>query len=235
MSFATRRSLLPATISILVLLPFALTAAEIVFCHETCVCLYWQTGGTGYSEVRCPTGLPSGWTIGGSTPTGTGSWAGSGTSKPPPAPLPGNVMNPETYSQVQSAKTAAVAKLRGEKVSDLKGVWLPTTCTDLFLNSPLGKPGAYLLGNYVVLRDGTSVKDSQGADQCALGTVAAWTSCCLHDPVVFICPKKFKESTTSDRIKYLIHETMHVGGQQEDKDGTVGPVTRQAPTKSMLS
>lgn len=124
---------------------------------------------------------------------------------------------------VSSAKNSAVTKVRGEKVPDLKGVWEATPCTNLFLNSPLGRSGAYLLGSYVVFRDGTGLKDSQGVDQCALGTVAAWTSCCQHDPVVFICPIKFKQSGPSDRVKYLIHETMHVGGQQEDKDGTVGP------------
>jgi hypothetical protein len=125
--------------------------------------------------------------------------------------------------QVSSARNTAITKLRGEKVPDLKGVWAPTPCTDLFLNSPLGKTGAFLLGSYVVFRDGTAVKDSQGVDQCSTGSVAAWTSCCQHDPVVFICPVKFEQSGSDDRIKYLIHETMHVGGQQEDKDGTVGP------------
>jgi len=70
--------------------------------------------------------------------------------------------------QVSSARTTAIEKLRGEKVPDMKGVWEPNECTNLFLNSPLGKKGAYLLGSYVVFRDGTAVKDSQGVDQCDL-------------------------------------------------------------------
>jgi hypothetical protein len=211
-------------IAVLVLLPFVLIAAEISLCHVDCVCIFWANTAT--QEVRCPTGsgLPSGWTSGNAPPDGsTGSWGGSGTSKPAPSPLPGNPLNMETQMFVSSAKDNAIAKLRGEKVTDLKGVWEPNECTNLFLNSPLGKKGAYLLGSYVIFRDGTGKKDTQGVDQCATGTVAAWTTCCQHDPVVFICPNKFKASTTDDRVKYLIHETLHVGGQREDTDGTTGP------------
>lgn len=94
-----------------------------------------------------------------------------------PSPLPGNPLSTETQMYVSSAKAKAVEKLRGEKVPDMKGVWEPNECTNLFLNSPLGKKGAYLLGSYVVFRDGTGKKDAQGIDQCTTGTVAAWTTC----------------------------------------------------------
>jgi hypothetical protein len=226
--FVMRRNLLAVTIAVLVLLPFVLTAAEISLCHVDCVCIFWTTLAGGTQELRCPIGgFPSGWTNGGAPPDGGGgSWGGPGTGQTPPSPLPGNVLNPITSGYVTSAKGSAVTKLRGEKVTDpgtRKGTWLPTPCTDLFLNNPLGESGASLLGSYVVFRDGTGTKDAQGVDQCATGAFGAWTTCCQHDPVIFICPAKFNTSSPSDRIKYLIHETMHVAGQQEDKNGTVGP------------
>lgn len=71
-----------------------------------------------------------------------------------------------------SAKSAAMTKVRGEKVPDMKGVWAPTPCTDLFEGSPLGEPGAYLLGSYVIFRDGTGVKNENNVDVCATGNVS---------------------------------------------------------------
>jgi hypothetical protein len=196
---------LAVTIAVLVLLPFVLTASEISLCHVDCVCIFWAITAT--QEVRCPqsSGLPSGW---GNPPDGSsGSWGGSGTSKPAPSPLPGNPLDPETTMARDSARKLAIEKLRGEKVTDLKGVWEANECTNLFLNSPLGRSGASLLGSYVVFRDGTGKKDAQGVDQCATG-ISAWTTCCQH---------------VSDRAGILIHETMHVGGQREDTNGTTGP------------
>jgi hypothetical protein len=224
--FVTRRGLAAVTLAALVLLPFVLTAAEISLCHVDCVCIYWTTTTGGIEEVRCPAGgFPSGWTSGGGTPSGgNGSWAGTGSTTVAPSPLPGNPLSPETYGNVSYAKGKAVTKLRGEKVTDPgtpPGTWIPTECTNLFLNSPLGRSGASLLGSYVVFRDGTGKTDAQGVNQCATG-IPAWTTCCQHDPVVYIC-SSFNSLSVSDRVATLIHETMHVGGQQEDKDSTIGP------------
>jgi hypothetical protein len=223
----TRRNLLALAVAVLVLLPFVLRAAELVLCGSSCVCITWISGASAYIEVRCPTEGGSGWTSGsGGTPDGSsGSWGGSGNPASPPTPLPGNVLDPTTLNAVNGAKQSAISKVRGERVSDPgtpKGTWLPTKCTDLFLNSPLGYTGAYLLGNYLVYRDGTGVKDTAGVDQCALGR-AAWTTCCQHDPIVYICSTQFTRLSPDDRAKILIHEAMHVGGQQEDKNGSVGP------------
>lgn len=116
-----------------------------------------------------------------------------------------------------------MTKVRGEKVADMKGVWEPTECTDLFAANPLGKTGAYILGNYIVFRDGTGVKDAADVNVCATGSVSAWTKCCQHDPVVFICPSEFTDLSPSQRSTKLIHEALHVAGQFEDQDGSVGP------------
>lgn len=37
--------------------------AEIYFCqNNTCLCLTWTVGATGYIEIRCGSGSGSGWT-----------------------------------------------------------------------------------------------------------------------------------------------------------------------------
>jgi hypothetical protein len=206
-------------------------------CGETgeCVCITWISGGSGTVEVRCPAngGTPSGWAISGNpgdADGSRGSFGGPGNKTTAPSPLPGMPLNPTTAQKLSSAKSAAIQKLKGDQEYDDgtgKPIWTPTACTDLFLNSPLSTasnptPGAQLLGSYVVFRDGTGHRDANGIDQCAAG-VAAWTTCCRHDPIVFICPGKFNGASIDDRVKYLIHETLHVAGQMEDGDGTVGP------------
>ncbi|HEX7830041.1 MAG TPA: hypothetical protein VF787_10300 [Thermoanaerobaculia bacterium] len=200
----------------------------------TCVCISWSVGNSGYIEVRCPAdgAEPSGWTTGdpGDADGSRGSFGGSGSKKMAPSPLPGMVLTPETNQKVSGAKTEGVKRLRGEQEFDEgtgKPIWIPTACSDLFANSPMSSgtnplPGAQLLSTYVIFRDGTGVKDKDNRDRCAEGA-AAWTTCCSHDPVIFICPAKFNSASFDDRIKYLIHETLHVAGQMEDLDGTIGP------------
>lgn len=154
-----------------------------------------------------------------------GSWGGSGTPAAAPTPLPGQPIVGGLYALVGQAKSKAVIKVRGEKVTDPgtpKDTWIPTRCTNLFVHSPLGKSGVELLNSYIVYRDGTGVIDTTGVDRCAVGTAAAWTKCCQHDPVIFICDK-FNNLNTNQRANILIHEALHVGGQREDTDGAVGP------------
>lgn len=206
-------------------------------CGETgeCVCITWISGGSGTVEVRCPANgsNPSGWSSSGDPADADGSrgsYDGTGTKTTAPSPLPGMPLDPTTSQKVSGAKNAAIQKLKGEQDFDPssgKPIWLPTACTDLFLNSPFSTatnptPGAQLLGGYVVFRDGTGYRDAAGIDQCAAGA-AAWTTCCRHDPVVFICPTKFNGASLDVRVKYLIHETLHVAGQREDQNGSVGP------------
>jgi hypothetical protein len=205
--------------------------AMVSLCGEAreCVCITWISGGSATVEVRCPTGgAPSGWSGTGNpgdADGSSGSYGGSGNPKAPPSPLPGMPLNTTTSQKVSSAKSEAINRLRGEHIVDDgtgKGTWVPTECTDLFLNSPLGKTGAQLLSNYIVFRDGTGLRDSAGRTPCSEGA-AAWTTCCTHDPVVYICPSQFNAAGLDARVKYLIHEALHVGGQQEDQDTTVGP------------
>lgn len=135
------------------------------------------------------------------------------------------VLDPGTNQAVTNATKAAIDKVRGTKITDEgtnKGTFEPNQCTDMFNNSPLGLKGGYLLGSYIIWRDGTGVRDADDMDVCATG-VPAWTTCCSHSPVVFICPGKFNQLSATDRYLTLIHEALHVAGQMEDKDSTVGP------------
>lgn len=190
-----------------------------------CVCVTWTGGSSATVEVRCPAGGTdrSGWQIGSNPPDGSGgSWGGSGNPKDPLANAPGTALSGTTSFNASSAKSGATVKLRGEKVPDMKGVWEPTACTMLFHNNPMGRSGADLMANYVILRDGTGVKDSAGNEPCK-SNVAAWTTCCNHDRYVFICPSKFDGLSSSQRQAILIHEVMHVAGQMEDGTTSVGP------------
>lgn len=222
-----RVRLFALTVAVLLMSSSAGHAAEIYYCqNNTCLCLTWTVGATGYIEIRCGGGSSTGgWASGPGLPGdgSNGSWQGSGTPRNPPSPLPGNILSPAANQAVTSAKNAAMEKVRGEKVPDMKGVWEPTRCTDLFGHNPLGRTGASILGSYVVFRDGTGVKDANNVDVCGTGTVAAWTQCCRHEPVVFICPSKFMGLPADDKMMKLIHEAMHVAGQTEDTDGSVGP------------
>jgi len=201
--------------------------------QNKCVCISWNTNTGAAIEVRCPppedvNSTKSGWSpIGDPKDSdGTrGSFGGNGSKPGAPSTLPGMPINAITNTKLSPAKNTALQRLKGEQETGDNGkpIWTPTACTDLFLNSPLGMPGAQLLGTYVIFRDGTGVLDTGNVDRCGTNTAAAWTTCCNHDPVIFICPLKFNAATPEDRVKYIIHELLHVAGQLEDGNGTTGP------------
>jgi hypothetical protein len=220
--FISRLSLLVlATAAFLILSAPARASVSIAFCQTDCLCITWVTGASAVIEVRCQDGS-GGWTTSPTLPPdgSGGTWDGSGIQQSPPSSLPGTILNSITSAKVSAAKTKAQARLRGERVD--KGQWAPTECTDLFANSPLGLTGAQMFA-YMEFRDGTGVKDAKNVDVCASGTVSAWTTCCTHDPVVFICPLKFNPLSAELQTIKLIHEALHVAGEPEDTDGTVGP------------
>lgn len=219
-----RQNILALALAAIVMLPFALRAAEAFWCQDgQCVCIFWTTEtGNEMAEVRCrANGTLTGWiTHPGQPPDGSsGSWAGTGTQKNVPSPLPGNVLSPAATMAVGNAKDKAREMVRGTRID--KGQWEPNHCTDLFAGNRLGLTGAQLLA-YMEYRDGTGVLDQNNVDVCATGK-AAWTTCCQHDRVVFICSAKFLQLSTSERARKLLHEALHVAGQLEDKNGSVGP------------
>jgi hypothetical protein len=120
---------------------------------------------------------------------------------------------------LNNAKNKARDVVRGERVG--KGEWIPNRCTDLFAGNALGLTGAQMLA-YMEFRDGTGVKNEKNVDVCATG-MSAWTKCCLHEPVVFLCSAKFVALKPDERARKVLHEALHVAGQPEDTDGSVGP------------
>jgi hypothetical protein len=217
---------------ILAALPGVDALAMASHCGPTgeCVCITWTVTGGAVVEVRCPAGgtSKSGWSDTGDPKDADGSrgsYGGAGARQSPPSPLPGTILDPITTQAVTNARKTAIEKTRGTKIVDEgtgKQTWEANECTNLFNNSPLGLKGAYLLGSYLVFRDGTGVKDGNNRDVCATG-VPAWTTCCDHDPVVFICPGSYSRLTSERQAFTLIHEALHVAGQKEDTNTTVGP------------
>jgi len=162
-----------------------------------------------------------GWSTGPGQPGdgGAGSWGGSGGTRSPANPLPGSPIPPDLVNPIDRAMRTARDKMRGERID--KGQWEPTGCGDLFANNPMGMSAMQMLA-YIVIRDGTGVKDANNVDVCASGGVSAWTRCCEHDPVVYVCSSVFRGLSANLQSRKLIHEALHVAGQREDKNGSVG-------------
>ncbi|HEX9981967.1 MAG TPA: hypothetical protein VGF69_01765 [Thermoanaerobaculia bacterium] len=148
------------------------------------------------------------------------TFGGSGTPVAAAAPHPGNPLDQATQLALNSGIDLADVKLMGEFDPDLRR-YVSNECTELFLESPLGRSGRSLLNGYVAFRSGTGVRDSAGAVPCN-GSAAAWTNCCSHSPYIFICDSRFNEMSRTQRALVIIHELLHVGGQREDKNTTVG-------------
>lgn len=192
-----------------------------------CVCILWIGDLQSWMELRCPIGedyvtenppddgYPNG---------GNGSMGGTGVALPPPSQLPGNPLKTLQIAKLNTSRPVAITKMRRQRASDPSlppGTTLATTCSALFEGSPLGREGADLIQNYVVFRDGTGVKAPDGTVPCNADT-RAWTTSGFHDPVVYLCDS-FATTNSTEAAYYLIHETLHVAGQMEDRDSAFGP------------
>lgn len=211
--------------------------AGIARCDD-CYCITWQSGGDVWIEVRCPVddtgrvvGTP-GWRKGDQPADGSsGSMGGDGSQKEAPPTLPGMPLSGTDKQLTDQAKSAATVKLRGTRIEDMKGVFEPNQCTELFDNSPLNMRGLDLL-DYVIFRNGTGVRDPNDSSRVPCTTFAAWTTCCTHDRVVYVCPSNFNSMSRDARTAVLIHELLHVAGQREDLTNTSGP--DDPPTTSQI-
>lgn len=194
-------------------------AAEVTLCGEAlqCTCITWMSAGSATVEVRCPSGASTG-----GTPTqGTipSTWGGTGVPAAPATTAPGTPLTGVLDVTVGEAVDAAWLKLRGEWDPELRR-YTDNECTNLFDGSRLRYSGMALLTSYVMFRDGTNVQDASGQTPCNANTLA-WTRCCSHSPYVFIC-NAFASAPADRRTSTIIHELMHVGGQREDGNATVG-------------
>jgi hypothetical protein len=212
-------------------------AATVSICtnQPDCLCITWERAGGEWIEVRCPEfGGDPGWTRdpgGGDIVDPNPGWRGPGGEQPPSNP--GDPLSGEDKFAWNKAADLAWQSLRGDRNCCINGkpYYTPNECTKLFLNNPMGRMGADLVQNYVNPRYGQGVKASDGSTPCSQG-VSAWTTCCAHDPDVMVCDS-FKNLSTSAAAVIVIHETMHVAGQPEDKTSSVGP--NDPPTTSQIT
>jgi len=212
---------------------WALVSADA--CSNGCVCLYWTVGDTSWLELRCPSGLPDGWTLDPVTglPIPPPSSPNSGTFRDPPGSL-GPILNPAPggdLSELQAirlgqARPGATNKVRREK--GLDGRTYETTCSALFNNNPTGLTGlstavstvfrngegylAYINGSWVQpCSIGAFLFVDRGLD---VGTT--------YTRYVFVC-NGFNQFAGSTAEAMLIHEWLHIATQTEDFTPTVGP------------
>lgn len=202
-----------------------------------CICIDWDRVSSSYVEVRCPSGQgTSGWTndpSGGDVDhPGDGGWRGPGggqTSDSPGSPLTGALAF--AWSR---AKNSAWSKVRGDSSIGPTGkpMYTLNKCSSLFFNNPMGELGHNLIDNYIVGRNGEGMRGPDGTIPCDNPAVSIWTTCCNHDPDIFVCAS-FEGLSATMQIALLIHETMHVAGQTEDQTPTSGP--GDAPTTSDIT
>jgi hypothetical protein len=160
------------------------------------------------------------------------TWRGGNTPVDEAGYAPGTILTGEDWAAMDRARKAAFAKLRREKMLDAPpGSYEPNDCADLFNEAPWSENGAYIVNNYAVYRNGEGVTDHEGNVPCSEGA-NAWTRCCNHSKYVFLCAR-FKSLPAGEMARVLIHEALHVAGQNEDHTYTVSAT--DAPTTSQIS
>lgn len=187
-----------------------------------CDCVEYFSPVAGYKEVRCPTVPSPGWVSkppNAPVPSNRGSWRGDGKKRQPIAPHPFSDV-PSTYSNLlQNAKNSAAGKLRGLPLEpNPPHTFGPSTCTALFDGNSLGMAGKDILLSYVQFRFAPGTQPECAADK-------AWVRLSPpHDPYVILCPTFFDIAHQSPgaAANVLIHELLHVAGQQEDKTSSSG-------------
>lgn len=203
-------------------------------CGPGCICIDWARAFGSYVEVRC-TSDNGGWTTTPPGPTdpppgGPGSFGGPESPSDPTTPAPCNPLTLQQTQKLNAAKPYARQKMSRIIVQNPEPTPLPTTCTELFKNSPLRRSGVSLLDDYVIFRNGQNCEAPNGSEPCAAGA-AAWTTCCGHKREVFLC-NSFTNLSSSTAGLRLIHELLHVAGQTEDGTSSHGP--GDAPTSTQI-
>lgn len=154
----------------------------------------------------------------------SGSWRGTGSTQSPSDPHPGTVLGGDLYQSYIRATTNAINILTEQECCiQNKPYRVPkdSPCHRLFHGNPMGMGPYNLLADYVIIRNGEGVKDNSGNIPCNLG-YPAWTKCCSHSPYIFVC-NQFENLPESTAAAILIHEVLHVAGQREDTDTSIGP------------
>lgn len=219
-----------------VALPREVSAAiQISFCGQqnSCVCIDWTGPSSSWIEVRCPQSEDSGWT---QDPTGEtvndpdGTWGGPGAEQP--SDEPGSPLSGSLLFSWNLAYNVAENRLRGDSNCCLGGkpYYTPNECTMLFNGNPMGRTGKYLLTEYINPRRGDGVVGPKGKVPCDNAGISVWTTCCQHDPDVFVC-SRFENQPRDFAAALVIHEVLHVAGQREESDPGEEPLPPPTPAE----
>jgi hypothetical protein len=199
---------------------------------DHCICISWTYADQTYSkEWRCPNSN-SGWVNDGPPDPpippppspNDGSYGGGGGMQNPSSPHPGGslVGRDPLESRVTAAKSDAQGRLKRWKALD-GSTTKETTCSALFFGNKLGLPGRTILGS-AIFRYGQNYSVN-GVFPCTQipGTYLFFDlTRGHHNPYVFVCDG-FAQFAGESAGTMVIHEILHMSGQLEDPDGSLGP------------
>lgn len=203
--------------------------AQILFCGPAgqCICVAWWDFVTATLEEEAPRCPPGQAPPPPPTPPTVNTWGGpgilpGGTNPAPGSPIPSGSSMESMWAR---GRTLAIEKVRRiREPGSSPPLFLPNACFDLFAGNPTGKTGGDLLANYIIPRYGQNMPGSP----CSRPGVYAFSKSAAtlgaHRPYVYLCDR-FTESgrTSQSSAETLIHEALHVAGQLEDDDGSIGP------------
>lgn len=179
------------------------------------LCIDWEADRGAFLEVRCPSREPSNyWARRGAPETpisrGAGTFLGTYSLSEKIRPYPGEVLRGALRSRFLAAHQKALNLLRYDD-----------ECRKLFEGNRLGLHPVGLMMEKIEYRNGEDAKSGRRRP-CKEG-IGAWVpSYREHSPYVMLC-SGFRHLETLDAARLLVHEALHVAGQAEDRNGTVGP------------
>lgn len=84
--------------------------------------------------------------------------------------------------------------------------------------------------NSCVCIDWTGPSSSWIEVRCPQSEDSVWTTCCQHDPDVFVC-SRFENQPRDFAAALVIHEVLHVAGQREESDPGEEPLPPPTPAE----
>ncbi len=180
----------------------------------SCICITWSFESGSTIEIRCPesSGSPDGWAAPAQNPNtrpdivdGRGSFNGSGEFDGP-AFLMGSDTTFSQDRKLTAGKRIALRKLQEHE-----------TCRSLFANSPLTENPEWLLSK-IQWRNGQNAPESTCDEPESVATHVGQS----HNIQVLLCPN-FVNLNDGQAAVIILHEALHVAGQRENGDGSVGP------------
>lgn len=232
-------SLRPTNVSVLekLLLPLAFSMACVILypsvadagkaarcgAQNECLCIDWSFEAGSYIEVRCPGGgNTDGWISGQAGPNNPPTWDGDpddltntrGSWDPnideiefPPGR--GSAPRERMKDTLNAGKRIALERLEQD-----------AECKALFQGNPTGHSGIDTF-RMISWRDGNGMYPSS-QDPCDQGLVFAWVDASSEKAEAYLC-YEFQFLKKDLAAAVLIHEALHIAGQDEDQTSWSGP------------